>query len=357
MTGRLRFSALLALVLAAAVVASAATPDQLVDYGRFKQARAALEQQLRANPNDAHLYWLSARVHRAFGDLQGGIALAQKAVQLAPGNADYHLTLAELQGRVAQQSSLMKQAIMARGIYKELATAYQLDRRNVDANWGMMRYYWMAPMIAGGDKNKARAMAIEIAKLDPVQGCFAQAVIASDEKRTADIEANYRKGVELDPKNFDARINLAEFYAGENVRKLDKAEEQLLAAEKIAPGRIEPYAELAKLYAQLGQLQKLDEVLTRSEREIGDNLLPYYSAGTVLADTGNDLPRAERYLRKYMSQEPEGNSASLPMAHWRLGQVLAKQGRKPEAIAELDLAVRLNPGFDAARKDLKRLRG
>jgi tetratricopeptide (TPR) repeat protein len=356
MTGRLRLSALLALVLAFAICASAATPDQLVDNGRFKQARTLLEQQLRANPNDAHLNWLAARVHRAFGDLPGAIGLAQKAVQLAPGNADYHLTLAELQGRQAQQSSLVRQALMARGIYKELQTAYQLDPKNVDAKWGMLRYYWMAPGIAGGDKNKARAMAAEIARLDPVQGYFAQAVLAEEEKRTADIESNYRKSIEVDPKNFDARMNLAEFYMVDP-RNFDKAEPNLLAAEKIAPGRIEPYAELAKIYAERQQWQKLDEVLIRSEHQIGDNLLPYYNAGATIANAGSDLGRAERYFRKYISQEPEGNSPSISMAHWRLGQVLDKLGRRPEAITELDTAVKMNPGLDGARKDLKRIRG
>jgi len=92
MAGRLRLAALLALVLAVATVAPAATPEQLVEDGHFKQARALLERQLQANPNDAQLNWLVARVHRAFGDIPGAINYAQKAVQLAPSKADYHLT-------------------------------------------------------------------------------------------------------------------------------------------------------------------------------------------------------------------------------------------------------------------------
>lgn len=357
MSGRLRLCALLALVLTAAALASAATPDQLVDNGRFKQARAMLDQQLRSNPNDAHLHWLSARVHRAFGDIQGGLALAQKAVQLDPRNADYHLTVAELEGRVAEQSSMMKQLMLVRTIRKELDTAAQLDPKNVDAQWGMLQYYWRAPSIAGGDKSKARALANEIYKLDPVQGLFAQAQFAQDDKNFGQAEQFYRKAVEVNSRSFDARLSLAQFYMMPEVRKYDQAEEQFRAAIKIDNGRIDPYAGLATIYAQRGQWQKLDEVLSQSEQAIGDNLAPYFEAARVLSDSNSDLPRAERYLRKYASQEPEGNAPAIGIAHWRLGQVLDRMGRRPEARAEMNLAVQLSPGFDQAKKDLKKMGG
>lgn len=357
MAGRLRLLALLALVLAVATVASAATPEQLVDDGHFKQARALLERQLQANPNDAQLNWLAARIHRAFGDIPGAIALAQKAVQLSPQRADYHLTLAELQGRLAQQSSLLKQAMLARTIRKELETAFQLEPSNLDAKWGLLQYYWLAPSIVGGDKNKARSMAVEIGKLNAAQGYVAQAVLAADEKRTADVESSYRKAIELDPKNYDSRISLAQFYAADEQKKLDEAEGQFRAAVRINPGRIEGYVGLAHIYSERSQWAQLDQLTMEAERAIPDNLQPLYEAAIVLLNTGKDLPRAERYLRKYLGQEAEGNAAPLPEAHWRMSQVLEKLGRKPEAIAELNTAVRMNPYFEPAKKDLKRLHG
>ncbi len=357
MTGRLRFTALLALVLAVATVASATTPEQLVDDGHFKQARALLDRQLQANPNNAELNWLMARIYRAFGNLPGAINYAQKAVQLAPSKADYHLTLAELQGRVAQQSNMLKQAMLARNIHKELETAFQLEPSNLDARWGLLQYYWMAPSIMGGDKSKAREMASEIGKLNAAQGYVAQAVIAADEKRTADVENYYRKAVQADPKNYDAHISLAQFYMGDDQKKYDLAEEQYRAASKVTPTRIDGYVGLAKIYAMRGQWAQLDQVVNDSERQIPDNFQPYYEAGLVLLNSGKDLPRAERYMRKYLGQEAEGNSATLPEAHWRLSQVLDRLGRRPEAIAELNTAVKMDPGFEQAKKDLKKMHG
>jgi tetratricopeptide (TPR) repeat protein len=67
-------------------------------------------------------------------------------------------------------------------------------------------------------------------------------------------------------------------------------------------------------------------------------------------------PRAERYARKCLSQEPEPTSSSHAVAHWRLGLVLEKEGRKADAVAEIETATKLDPHFEQAQKDLKRLR-
>lgn len=79
-------------------------------------------------------------------------------------------------------------------------------------------------------------------------------------------------------------------------------------------------------------------------------------ARLVLADSGADNARGDRYLRHYGEQEPEPTAPKLSRAHWKLGQILEKQGRKPDAIAEYQAATRLEPGFEPAQKDLKRLR-
>jgi tetratricopeptide (TPR) repeat protein len=53
-----------------------------------------------------------------------------------------------------------------------------------------------------------------------------------------------------------------------------------------------------------------------------------------------ELARAERYLRKYVTEEPEGNRPSLQSAWWRLGQNLEKQGRRAEAVAAFEESVK-----------------
>jgi hypothetical protein len=54
--------------------------------------------------------------------------------------------------------------------------------------------------------------------------------------------------------------------------------------------------------------------------------------------------------------EPEGRDPNHAAAHWRLGLVLEKEGRKPQAVNEMEEAVRLQADFKEAKEDLKRLK-
>jgi hypothetical protein len=54
--------------------------------------------------------------------------------------------------------------------------------------------------------------------------------------------------------------------------------------------------------------------------------------------------------------EPEGGEPHHAAAHWRLGLVLEKEGKKAEAIGEMEEALRAEPDFKEAKGDLKRLR-
>jgi hypothetical protein len=73
---------------------------------------------------------------------------------------------------------------------------------------------------------------------------------------------------------------------------------------------------------------------------------------------GVELPKAEAYLKKYINEtkEPEPDSPIIAGAHWSLGLVFEKEGRKAEARSELETAVRLKPDFEQAKRDLKRLK-
>jgi len=100
---------------------------------------------------------------------------------------------------------------------------------------------------------------------------------------------------------------------------------------------------LAAVYATTERWAELDAVLADAEKQIPDNLGPYLRASSALLQAGK-------------TQDPEPNSNSLGVGHWRLGLTLEKQGRRPEAVAELQTAIRLEPKFEPAQKDLKRLK-
>jgi hypothetical protein len=58
----------------------------------------------------------------------------------------------------------------------------------------------------------------------------------------------------------------------------------------------------------------MEAILAAASRQIPDDPVPYYRAAERLLATGRDLARAESYLRRYLSQEPEGNQPTAAEA-------------------------------------------
>jgi tetratricopeptide (TPR) repeat protein len=220
-----------------------------------------------------------------------------------------------------------------------------------------MEYLWNAPGAFGGDKGKARETARRIGQIDPVRGYLAEARLAARDKDTSGrAEALYRKAVDEHPRSYLAQMTAANFYASGAGPRLDLAEQHVREALAIAPDRAGPYGLLARVYASQQRLGDLDAVLAEAERRVPDNPSPFLSAANALFRAGLDLPRAERYIRTYLSQEPEGGATSRGVAHWRLGLVLERQGRVKDAIAELEAATRLEPTRQEIARDLERLK-
>jgi tetratricopeptide (TPR) repeat protein len=354
--------ALLLMCLFASAPAGAATDTatrRLVEAGHWKQARAILEPRVKANLSDAEAAALLSSVRAAYGDLEAALGLAETAVRLEPKVAVYHQQLAEVVGTLAQRANVFKQVGLARRYRQEIETAMALDPALIDARMGMMEFYLQAPGIVGGDTKKGAALADEIGRIDPASGFLAKARVMLATKATGDLESLYRQAAgaaKTADVKYEATSRLLNLHLAPKTLKSDAAEQEARALLQIDPHRSGGYAGLALVYATAGRLAELDAVLADAEKAIPDNFGPFYQAARALLIQGQELTRAERYLRKYLTQEPEAGSPGLAQAHWRLGLVLEKQGQKSAAVAELDQAVKLKPDFDEAKKDLKRLR-
>jgi tetratricopeptide (TPR) repeat protein len=352
--GRLAAGVGLAVVLAAA--ADYKPAETLIENGHWKRARALLEPNVAASPNDAQALFLLSRVKFAFGDVNAAVSLCEKAIALDAHQAAYHKQLFEYVGTQAQKAGVLRQMGLARRAKKEADTALSLNPNDPETLEGLMQYLWQAPGFVGGDKNKAREMAQRIHEIDPVAGYHAEAELAALQKETGKLEDLYQKAVHANPRSYAAHFRLASFYSGRGQTKYDQVEKHARAALPLGPDKIGPYTLLARLYGNQGREADLQAILAQSERTIADNLSPYLTAGNALLAAGKDLPRAEAYLRKYLTQEPEGNSPSLGITRWRLALVLEKQGRRKEAAVEMDAAHRAEPQRKDIEQDWKRLK-
>ena len=359
MAGRVFALALLAVVCLLGASPAAQSPAaDLAEHGHWKRLKALIEPRAAANPNDAEAQWLLSRVRMAFKDVDGALAPAEKAAALDPKNADYRWQLAQVVGEMASSASVFKQMGLAKRYKREVEAALAINPKHTPSMTGLMEYFIRAPGIVGGDKKKAAEIPAQIMAVNKVDGYIAKVRLLQQQSPVpaGEIEQAWVQAVLADPSRYEPHINLASIYATGATPRWELAEKEALTAKKIDPDRTAPYSILAAVYATGERWAELDAVLAEAEKKIPDNLSPYLRASGALLATGKDLARAERYARKYLSQVPEPNATTPAVAHWRLGLILEKEGKKAEAIAELQTATKLDPKFEQAQKDLKRLK-
>jgi tetratricopeptide (TPR) repeat protein len=342
---------------AAALAAADPSLEALREAGRWKQVRTRVQPWLAQSPGDPNaLLWMSM-VKQAFGDLEGAYALIQKAAQARPEDAAIQAQLASASGQKAQSASAFNQLSLAREMKKAGEKALALNPKDVETANLMMQFYWMAPGLVGGDKDKARALAAQVTAQDAVRGLLMQADLAMKAKDRTTAERLLKQAAARPDATALAHLSCAAFLTSAEPRR---AEEALLHARRavaLEPGRAYAHGTVAALLAVLGRFQEMDAALAAAEKAAPDNPSPLYSVARSLVSEGKELPRAEALLRRYLGREVEGGAPSHAAARWRLGQVLEKQGRRAEALAELETALKLDPALKGAQADLKRLKG
>jgi tetratricopeptide (TPR) repeat protein len=345
---------LLLCLWAAPVALQASTIDDLIESNHWKRAYSLTQARISANAADAQAHAWMSKIKETFGDFAASVEEARKAVELDASKAAFHGQLAEACAMTADVSHVLKSLPMVHCMKKEVEQALALDPKNIDTRLVYMMFSWKAPSIAGGDKSKAKQIAEEIRSISPAWGYLALARLLQDFNDDATKEDLLKKAVEADPKFYRARMALATFYAvNANVKHPELAEKLARGMQALEPSNEGAYEILARVFARQGRWQELDEVLAQASKMAPDDATPYYAAAEELKES--DKVRAERYVSHYLSQPPEGRQPSHPQARWLLAQLYASEGKKAEAIKELQAALQLDPNFEPAQRDLKRL--
>ncbi len=310
-----------------------------MEDGHWKRARQLVDVRLRANPSDAFALYLSSKVSASFGNLEKGLASAERSVALEGHNPDYLAQLAEMHARLADRVSIIKQVSFVRQFKKEVESALSANPKHVDAMLVEIMFLSKAPMLAGGDRRRAHALAQELARIDPTWGHLIEARLAEQEKNDANIERALTKAIEAKPTFYPARFYIAKFYCCVSARpRLDAAERHARDMIKLDPGQSGGYDILARVLARQQHWTDLDSILAEAEQKVPDDLSPYYQAAGILVEQGQDFQRAERYLKKYLSQEPEGRQPTVAQSRELLAKIkLAGSPRDPQ------------PAYDASR--------
>jgi tetratricopeptide (TPR) repeat protein len=281
------------------------------------QAKALLQQAIAADPRNAEAHFLLGQVLYAFSDFGKASDEAQKAVSLDDSKSDYHLLLGNTLSGLVDSAGMFKKMSLARQMKTEFERAVAEDPKSIEARAALAEYYAGAPSIVGGGTDKALDQVKQINALDAVQGHYAMASVYLIQNKLTETEQEYKAAIAADPQ------------------------------------RAKSYVQLAFVYLR----QKKDSeapALYKHAVELDPNYLPG-CFGVARSDllSGQNLDEASLFLKKYLSRWPEEGDPTWANAHWRLGQVYEKQGKKDLAVTEWQEALKLTPNYKPALDSLK----
>jgi tetratricopeptide (TPR) repeat protein len=216
---------LLAVLLGVTTIAAAETPVEAAralvqryhqDPTALDRARALLESALAQDPqvdtmimlSYVHFLWADTRATTVEAKLEGyerGRQVGERAVELAPRNAEAHLWYAINTGRWGQTKGIMRSLFLLPTVQREIDTILTLDPRSVRAYSLAGTVYMEVPRLAGGDRARA--------------------------------EGYFKKGLELDPRFTVLRVDLARLYIGEG-RYADARQELARVVDERAPTNV-----------------------------------------------------------------------------------------------------------------------
>lgn len=243
----------------------------LTDY------KAALSLLEALPAKDAHSWELIGRSHYMLGEFKKATDALEKAVAGDPLNAAYHDWLGKAFGRRAENATPFTAPAYASRARQCFEKAVQLDPHAKEASNDLFEYYLQAPGFLGGGLERAAKLAAQIARLDPVEGHWAQARLAERRKEFGSAEDSFRKAWELAPSQVGRAVDLARFLAQQG--RHDESEQAFRRAEALAPESPRVLYDRAETYV-------------RSSRNLDQarHLLKRYLA---LQLTSEDPPRAE----------------------------------------------------------------
>src|SRR6266852_5864793 len=283
--------AALFLALSLPARAAADSPKDLLAAGRVDDAIQTLKQQISHSPTDTEAHNLLCRAYFMLEEWDHGISACERAINRAPQNSLYHLWLGRIYGEKADRAGFMSAAGLAKKVRSEFERAVELDPKSWQARTDLAEFYFEAPGIVGGGKDKARAQADVLASLIPAMAHYINGRIAEKNKDTATAEREYRAAIEASHGGAHAWLNLALFYRHQN--RLDEMEQALRTMESRPLDRPESLMDGGSILLRTGRNYALGQLLEKQ----GDRsaAAQEYRAALALA---REYTRAQEALKR-----------------------------------------------------------
>jgi tetratricopeptide (TPR) repeat protein len=308
--------------------------------GKEKEAVIQFSNALKIDKNFADAYYARSQSYLHLGVMSSAYSDLQHTVYLQPANYKARLDLGNMMLAGGRTDDALAQANATLLAQPNNADAHALLCR-VAARRGKMD-------IALAEIHTALSLAPNEAALHETLAMLE----ANDPAQAANVEAEMKKSVELDPKSVNAKLLLASYYARNG--RLQDAEQMSWKAVATDPKNLGAREALVQLILRQGDQARAEQVLRQTSNDLADNprgvqmLADYYvgsgqtdKAKAEFAGLAKKYPKnvavQEGYVKVLLQVKDFGTAQSV------VAELMKKNGKDPQVVV-LNGIVLLNSG-------------
>jgi tetratricopeptide (TPR) repeat protein len=232
--------------------------------------RESLTVLLKVQTKDAATLQLIGQDYFMLAEYKKATDALEHAAGIEPDNPQILHWLGRAYGRRAETAGPFTAPGYASKARQMFEKAVALDPSNKEATGDLLDFYLDAPGFLGGGVQKAEGLAQVIARTDPAEGHYAEAVIDDRRKQYAAAEEQLRRAAEVAPRQVSRVVALAKYLAKRG--RIDESDAMFERAARMAPNDPVILFERASVYVQ-GR-RNLDQARELLERYIRSPLTP-----------------------------------------------------------------------------------
>lgn len=279
--------------------------SRLIKERALPEARLLLDQAVKRDPRNAEAWFYLGKLQLATDNPSLATEMADKAIQLDPTNARFHLLRGNALGAQVSKVNVLRQLFVASDCRRSFEKAVQLDPRYREARLQLFKYYLSVPGIAGGSPEKAKAFAEQTLGLDVACGHYMRGLILH-RKDPGAAQAEYRLALAADPTFPDAYNELG--YVELGLKQLDMALEHFHQRLALEPASAEGYDSLGDGWMAKGSLGEAIQAYRQALR-LNPLLFPSMrSLGKALEQAG----RKDEAIQHYRQCSQLGVQKGIP---------------------------------------------
>lgn len=283
--------------------------------GDADAAFTTLRSLPQGGADNAEAQNLACRIHYVLENWDRAVSNCQKAVQLDPNNARYHLWLARALGEKAGHANFLTAYSLGKQARVEFETAARLNPHDAEILSDLGDFYQQAPGIVGGGTDKAERVAEQLDALDPARAHQLRGRIAEAHGDFATAEREFKAAI----------------------------------AASVHPALY--WTTLAGFFRRRQRWQDVENAVHSALTMAGHDkraTIALYDGAGVLIESRRDPALAAKMLESYLSADSRTEEGPAFEAHLRLARLKALLGDPSAAERERNAALALAHDYKPA---------